>query len=298
MKEIHFYFDVISPYAWLAFQALPKALAGISHRVHYHPVVFGAMLKHHGQLGPAEMPGKRDWTYRQVMWLAKQQGTDLQMPASHPFNSLVLLRLAVAASDNGQPNLVQISEAAFAGAFNGMNHTHRHTRRWHIRIVAGQDLFGTVLQTRKETHGLVLDALQPHYPKRLLSVAVAASDNGQPNRYVVESIFKHVWCTGLEASDAERYAALQLHLLSQATSSSKDPQSVEVKQLLQQQTQEAIDLGLFGVPSMVVNGQVFWGQDALPMLRAYLQGDAWFESADWQDAGKLPVGIRRTPASK
>jgi len=221
MKEIHFYFDFISPYAWLAFQALPKTLEGISHRVHYYPVVFGAMLKHHGQLGPAEMPGKRDWTYRQVMWLAKQQGTDLQMPASHPFNSLSLLRLAV-----------------------------------------------------------------------------AASDNGEPNRYVVESIFKHVWCTGLEASDAERLEALQVHLLSQANLSLKDPQSVEVKQLLQQQTQQAIDLGLFGVPSMVVNGQVFWGQDALPMLRAYLQGDAWFESADWLDVGKLPVGIRRTPAPK
>ena len=221
MKEIHFYFDFISPYAWLAFQALPQTLEGISHRVYYRPVVFGAMLKHHGQLGPAEMPGKRDWTYRQVMWLAKQQGTDLQMPASHPFNSLSLLRLAV-----------------------------------------------------------------------------AASDNGEPNRYVVESIFKHVWCTGLEASDAERLEALQLHLRSQTNASLKDPQSVEVKQLLQQQTQQAIDLGLFGVPSMVVNGQVFWGQDALPMLRAYLQGDVWFESADWQDVGKLPVGIRRTPASK
>ena len=219
MNDVHFYFDFISPYAWLAFKALPKSLEGISHRVHYHPVVFGAMLKHHGQLGPAEMPGKRDWTYRQVMWLAKQQGTDLQMPASHPFNSLALLRLAV-----------------------------------------------------------------------------AASDNGQPNRYVVESIFKHVWCTGLEASDAERFAALQLHLFSQANVSLKAPQSVEVKQLLQQQTQQAIDLGLFGVPSMVVNGQVFWGQDALPMLRAYLQGDAWFESANWLDAGKLPVGTRRTPA--
>jgi len=218
MIDIHFYFDFISPYAWLAFKALPKSLEGISHRVHYHPVVFGAMLKHHGQLGPAEMPGKRDWTYRQVMWLAKQQGTDLQMPASHPFNSLALLRLAV-----------------------------------------------------------------------------AASDNGQPNRYVVESIFKHVWCSGLEASDVERFVALQSHLFSQANVSLKDPQSLEVKQLLQQQTQQAIDLGLFGVPSMVVNGQVFWGQDALPMLRAYLQGDAWFESADWLDAGKLPVGIRRTP---
>ena len=225
MKEIHFYFDVISPYAWLAFQALPKALEGISHRVHYHPVVFGAMLKHHGQLGPAEMPGKRDWTYRQVMWLAKQQGTVLQMPASHPFNSLALQRMAVATS-----------------------------------------------------------------PK------------GEPARDVVEAIFKHVWCSGLEATDEARIAELQKQLTHVVQISEPgfqiDIQSPEVKQQLLQETQAAIDLGLFGVPSMVVDGHVFWGQDALPMLRAYLQGDAWFESADWQDAGKLPVGIRRTPASK
>jgi 2-hydroxychromene-2-carboxylate isomerase len=187
-------------------------------------VVFGAMLKHHGQLGPAEIPGKRDWTYRQVMWQAKQQGTELQMPASHPFNSLALLRLAVAAS--------------------GIN------------------------------------------------------QQGQPNRYVVETIFKHVWCDGLEATDPVRLATLQAHLFSQPGVSFQDPQSAEVKQLLQQQTQQAIDLGLFGVPSMVADGQVFWGNDALPMLRAYLAGDAWFESADWRDAGKLPVGIRRAPAAK
>ena len=222
MKQIHFYFDFISPYAWLAFQALPQTLKGISHEVHYHPVVFGAMLKHHGQLGPAEISGKRDWTYRQVLWLAKQQGTDLKMPAAHPFNSLALLRLAVAAS----------------------------------------------------------------------------SSSGQPNRYVVETIFRHVWCEGLDAADPDRLATLQAHLASSPSVDLQDPKSAEVKQLLQQQTQQAIDLGLFGVPSMVVDGQVFWGNDALPMLRAYREGDAWFESADWRDAGKLPVGIRRSPAAK
>ena len=223
MKEIHFYFDVISPYAWLAFQALPKSLEGISHTVRYHPVVFGAMLKHHGQLGPAEMPGKRDWTYRQVMWLAKQQGTVLQMPASHPFNSLALQRMAVATS-----------------------------------------------------------------PK------------GEPARDVVEAIFKHVWCSGLEATDEARIAELQKHLTQMVQVSEPgfqiDIQSPEVKQQLLQQTQAAIDLGLFGVPSMVVDGQVFWGQDALPMLRAYLEGDAWFQSSDWLDVGKLPVGIKRSQA--
>ena len=231
MKQIHFYFDFISPYAWLAFQALPQALKGISHEVHYHPVVFGAMLKHHGQLGPAEISGKRDWTYRQVMWQAKQQGTDLKMPAAHPFNSLALLRLAVAA----------------AGA-NGS--------------------------------------------------AASSNTQGQPNRYVVETIFRHVWCEGLDAADPDRLATLQAHLANRPSVDVQDPQSAEVKQLLQQQTQQAIDLGLFGVPSMVVDGQVFWGNDALPMLRAYLEGDAWFESAHWRDAGKLPVGIRRAPAAK
>jgi 2-hydroxychromene-2-carboxylate isomerase len=208
----------------LAFQALPQALKGISHEVHYHPVVFGAMLKHHGQLGPAEILGKRDWTYRQVMWQAKQQGTDLKMPAAHPFNSLALLRLAVAAASSNM--------------------------------------------------------------------------QGQPNRYVVETIFRHVWCEGLDAADPDRLATLQAHLASRPSVDLQDPQSAEVKQLLQQQTQQAIDLGLFGVPSMVVDGQVFWGNDALPMLRAYLEGDTWFESADWRDAGKLPVGIRRAPAAK
>jgi 2-hydroxychromene-2-carboxylate isomerase len=221
MRDIHFYFDVISPYAWLAFKALPSTLEGIAHRVHYHPVVFGAMLKHHGQLGPAELPGKRDWTYRQVMWLAKQQGTVLQMPASHPFNSLALQRMAV-----------------------------------------------------------------------------ATSPNGEPTREVVEAIFKHVWCSGLEAADANRMAELQTHLTQWMQQSQPnfqiDIQAQEVKQKLQQQTQAAIDLGLFGVPSMVVDGQVFWGQDALPMLRAYLEGDAWFQSSDWRDVGQLPVGVRRT----
>jgi hypothetical protein len=43
----------------------------------------------------------------------------------------------------------------------------------------------------------------------------------------------------------------------------------------------------------VVNGQVFWGQDALPMLRAYLQGDAWFESADWLDVRQTACGYSK-----
>ena len=104
MKHITFYFDPISPYAYLAFEQLPQALIGHSFRVSYKPVLFGAMLKHFGQLGPAEMPAKRDWTYRQVLWLAQRHGLELALPAAHPFNPLALLRLAVACDPQGLPN--------------------------------------------------------------------------------------------------------------------------------------------------------------------------------------------------
>lgn len=74
MKTITCYIDFISPYAYLAFEALPKTLANSpSYQVVYKPVLFAALLKHHGQLGPAEIAGKREWTYRQVLWQAKEQ---------------------------------------------------------------------------------------------------------------------------------------------------------------------------------------------------------------------------------
>lgn len=211
MKTIHFYLDFISPYAWLAFDAMPKALQGIGHRVVYKPVLFAAMLKHHGQLGPAEIAAKRDWTYRQVLWLAHQQGTALQLPTHHPFNPLALLRLAI-----------------------------------------------------------------------------ACDADGQPNRFVCEQVFRHVWCSGQDALDPLRLAALTAQL-----APARDVQSPQVKQALQAHTDEALARGVFGVPSWVVDDKVFWGQDALPMLRAYLLGDAWFDGPAWQAPAQCQVGVRR-----
>jgi len=100
MKQVTFWLDFISPYAYLAFEQLPQALQGLSYGVTYRPLLFAALLKHHGQLGPAEIPGKRDWTYRQVLWQAHRHGIPMQMPSAHPFNPLPLLRLALACGPN------------------------------------------------------------------------------------------------------------------------------------------------------------------------------------------------------
>jgi 2-hydroxychromene-2-carboxylate isomerase len=211
MKHITFYIDFISPYAYLAFEELPKTLLGLSYSVTYKPVFLGALLRHSGQLGPAEIPAKRDWTYRHVMWLAHSKGIAMDMPSVHPFNSLGLLRLAVAT-----------------------------------------------------------DAL------------------GQPNRYVCETLLRHVWIGGADAADP-----LRMETLAQELAPAREPHSDEVKAKLKAHADEAIALGVFGVPAFEVDGKVFWGLDALPMLRQYLDGDAWFSDATWNSVQGIPSGLPR-----
>lgn len=118
MKHITFYFDVISPYAYLAFERLPEALKGLNYHVIYKPVLFAGLLKHHGQLGPAEIEPKRTWTYRQVQWLAHELDIEMQLPAAHPFNPLALLRLAVASNQHGLPNRY-VAEKLFHHVWHG-----------------------------------------------------------------------------------------------------------------------------------------------------------------------------------
>ncbi len=211
MKHITFHLDFISPYAYLAFEQLPEILLGHSYSVRYKPVLLAGVLKHHGQLGPAEIAPKRDWTYRQVQWLAHKQGIDLRMPALHPFNPLALLRLAL-----------------------------------------------------------------------------ACGKQGEANRFVCETLFHHVWRGGEDALDPARLTALTAQL-----GPERDPGSDEVKQELKVNTQQAIDQSLFGVPTLEVDGKLFWGSDALPMLRDYLSAAPWFAGPHWDDAAKQASGVNR-----
>ncbi len=213
MTTIDFWFDALSPYAWLAFERLPQALEGHSLVVNYQPLLLPGVLAHWGQKGPAEITPKRAWTYRQALWLAQQQGTLLQLPRPHPFNPLALQRLALAAAPAG----------------------------------------------------------------------------GTPNRRTVELLFRHVWCR--DGADPNEPAALAA--LAEAVAPRRDPAGDEVKAELRSRTEAAVAQGIFGVPTLVCRGRHFFGQDALPMLRAALDGDAWFDGPAWDDAGNQPTGVQR-----
>lgn len=93
MRMLDWYYDFISPYSYLQCATFPVLPAGVQVRL--KPVLFGALLDQAGTLGPAEIPGKREHTYRQTLWLAQRHGVPMRLPPRHPFNPLSVLRLAV-----------------------------------------------------------------------------------------------------------------------------------------------------------------------------------------------------------
>jgi 2-hydroxychromene-2-carboxylate isomerase len=119
MKHLTFWFDPISPFAYLAFERLPQVLEGISYSVGYRPILFAQLLRHWGQKGPAEIEPKRAWTFRHVHWLAHRHGIELRTPAQHPFNPLAHLRLMLAcAPEGGTPNR-RVCEAVLRHVWQG-----------------------------------------------------------------------------------------------------------------------------------------------------------------------------------
>jgi 2-hydroxychromene-2-carboxylate isomerase len=105
MQRVIFDFDIVSPYAYLAFERLPSALEGVSHHVDYRPLLFAGLLKHWGNTAPVAVAPKKAWLFRQCAWIAGQEGIVFRPPTPHPFNPLALLRLLVASAPAGsQPN--------------------------------------------------------------------------------------------------------------------------------------------------------------------------------------------------
>ena len=137
--------------------------------------------------------------------------------------------------------------------------------------------------------GLQMPAQHPFNPLPLLRKALQTSRHGHINRYVADTIFRHVWLGGADALDAQRLAQLDEQLAEQWQTDADAAQ--RAKDLLRSNTEAAVAAGMFGVPAMVVDGLPFWGLDGLPMLKAYLDGDTWFAENGWDSSAKRPSGL-------
>jgi 2-hydroxychromene-2-carboxylate isomerase len=208
MKTLDWYFDFISPFSYLClhrFKELPKGTSIV-----YKPVLFAALLNHHGQKGPAEIPAKRRWTYRWCQWWAGELGIPFRFPAVHPFNPLQHLRLCIAA-------------------------------------------------------GCEFDS--------------------------TKRIFADIWTTGANPTDPARFTSL----LNELNVRPEKLASLEVKDALRKNTDEAAAKGIFGVPSFVVDGEVFWGADAIDFVKAFLANPAILRNDEMRRLDTLPLGATRAP---
>jgi 2-hydroxychromene-2-carboxylate isomerase len=203
VRTLRFYFDYVSPNAYLAWTQI-HALAE-RHGVAVEPVavLFAGLLEAHGQLGPAEVPAKIAWMSKNNLRKAARLGVKLSPPAFHPFNPLLALRAS----------------------------------------------------------SLPLDA--------------------SARRALVDALFRAVWVRALHVSDPAVVEQIAAEIGLDGAALVADAARPEAKERVRTRTDDAIARGVFGVPTMEVADELFWGYDDFPQLELFLAGNDPLDADEW-----------------
>lgn len=130
---------------------------------------------------------------------------------------------------------------------------------------------------------LRLPPAHPFNPLPLLRASIACDNRPA----AIDQLFGFVWRDGHIPSEPAAFAQLCAELELDAAALA-DPR---VKAQLRDNGSEAIDAGVFGVPSLVANGEVFWGVDSFDFLRDYLADPALLSTTAMGAADDLPDGV-------
>jgi 2-hydroxychromene-2-carboxylate isomerase len=128
-------------------------------------------------------------------------------------------------------------------------------------------------------------AAHPFNPLHHLRLAIAAEC--APG--AIERIFSDIWTTGEDAADPGRFARL-------CTDLGVSPEllaSAKVKDVLRQNTQEAAAAGIFGVPTLAIDGEPFWGADAFEFAKQFIADPSVLRNPEMRRVDDLPVGAAR-----
>jgi 2-hydroxychromene-2-carboxylate isomerase len=127
----------------------------------------------------------------------------------------------------------------------------------------------------------------PFNPLPLLRLAVACDSDFAS----VQRIFRFVWRDGRLPDLPIEWAELADELgMPDATARIA---AAEVKDELRRNTDEAIARGVFGVPTLALGGELFWGADATDMALAFAENGGCFDDPEYARIAALPEGIRR-----
>jgi 2-hydroxychromene-2-carboxylate isomerase len=127
----------------------------------------------------------------------------------------------------------------------------------------------------------------PFNPLAILRLAVVL--DGEPN--AVGTIFHHIWGAGNDGQDLESVSILAATL--DVDDWRTRINAPAVKAQLRANTEEAVASGVFGVPTFVIDGEIFWGDDVTEMMFDYLEDPEPFRRGEWGRLGDLPVAAQR-----
>ena len=199
-KEISFYFDFMSPYAYLGSVGIERLAQEHGCVVDWRPILLGiSVVKVMGLKELAKTPLKKEYVHHDVPRFARYLGI--------PFNR---------ASDEPMAPL----------------------------------------------------------PAARAFVWLKARDPSAARKFAIE-VFRAHWANGRDMSTAAAVAEL-------ASSVDIDPNTMlnaiaeeATKQRLKDAVEEAISTGVFGAPTFIVGGEMFWGADRLPMVGRWLETGGW-----------------------
>lgn len=188
---MRYVFDFVSPYAWVAWRPARALTERHGIELAFEPVLFAGLLDAHGNVGPAEVPAKRAYIFKDAYRKAHARGLPpLVLPPAHPFNPLVALR------------------------------------------------------------------------------AVTAT----PSIALVDALFATAWIEGRAIDTPEAVAAVASSIGLDGTAIVQAAAENETKERLRRATTDAVARGVFGVPTIEVGGELFWGSDAIEHVDAFLRG--------------------------
>jgi len=88
---------------------------------------------------------------------------------------------------------------------------------------------------------------------------------------LVGKLFDATWAESRDVGSAEVVAEICAEVgVPDVLARIEDP---AIKQRLRDESQRAVAEGVFGVPTMIVGGELFWGTDSIPHLVRYLEGE-------------------------
>jgi 2-hydroxychromene-2-carboxylate isomerase len=215
MKNIDFYFDFISPYAYLAWTQVHELAANHQRDVDAHPILFAALLDKYGHKGPAEIPPKRKYVFKDVIRTATVLNVKIAPPPAHPFNPLLALRTA------------------------------------------------------------------------------ALLDARADRKRAIDALYRAVWGGGKGVTDPVEVARVLSEAGFDGAALVERAATDEAKARVKANTDRAMEAGAFGVPTLVVDGELFWGLDSFAHVERRLRGEDPIDRIDLARFANLPAQAQR-----